>query len=101
MSDRTAQEAAAQVLWHYCGKEHPEGIRAGAFFEALISAIAKADIHNRLLLAKAFPAEVTFAHLIETVPSGVEVIRSIARGDVPEEMSARMVNDMANFGLVE
>ena len=83
MSAPTEREAAAQVLWHYTGSEFPEAYRPGSFYEALQSAIAKADIFNRDKLMLVFRHQVVLAMLAEHVPGGLEILRRIARGDEP------------------
>ena len=81
MSAPTDRETAAHVLWHYTGSEFPEAYRPGSFYEALQSAIAKADIVNRDRLLLVFRHQVVLAMLAEHVPDGIDLLRQLARGE--------------------
>lgn len=91
MSDPTEREAASQVLWHYTGSEFPEAYRPGSFYEALQSAIAKADIHNRDRLLLVFRHQVVMAMLAEHVPHGIDLLRRVARGEMPYQDAENVV----------
>lgn len=66
-------EVAAHVLWHYRQIGYPPG----AFASALIKTIARADIGNRRLLARGFPAYVRAVEIAAETTSGIDTLRRV------------------------
>jgi hypothetical protein len=69
-------EMARHVLAHY----GEGGYAAGSFTMSLISAIARADVVNRGLLASVYPGYVTAVFIAAQTDDGIDRLREIARG---------------------
>lgn len=70
---------AAQVLWF--DTHEPPAIQPGSFYEALITAVFKADASNRGRLASVFPGVVAAVRLYRDSDEGHVVLEKIARGE--------------------
>lgn len=70
-------DVAAHVLHLF----DADGIQPGGFNTALYAAIAKADPENRARLASAFPVQVAAYKIAADHPDGIDILRTIAKGD--------------------